>query len=316
MDQQNLPHNKQILHPAALGWTGWKRILPRITHNLFAGSTTLMAAGCAFYSTLSLFPAISALISIYGLSFDVRTITPQMMVLQHLLPTPAFTLIQDRVQTLVNEPHTSLTFNLVISLIVALWSASAATRSVIYALNITYNTHETRNFVVFHIIAFFLTLAVVIGAVLTIALMVAAPLLFHMISELHIPVGIPIDALSLLRHLTHWTSFIVLFIFETLVLSGLYNFGPNRPRRTSWCWTMPGAILATLIWILTSQVFSYYVAHLADYDMTYGPLGTVIAIMMWFFVTAWVVLMGAEINANMENYALNNTLPNRIGYRP
>lgn len=311
MDQEKLSQNKQFLHPKALCWRDWKIILPRVTHNLFSGSTTLMAAGCAFYCTLALFPAISALISIYGLAFNIRTITPQMIVLQNLLPAPAFTLIQERVQTLVNEPHTSLTFNLVLSLIIALWSASAATRSLIYALNSTYKTDETRNFFIFHITAFFLTFIVVIGAVLTIALMVAAPLLFHMISELHIPVGIPIDAISLLTHLTHWSSFIVLFIFETLVLSGLYNFGPNRPRRNSWCWTMPGAILATLIWILTSQVFSYYVAHLADYNSTYGPLGTVIAIMMWFFITAWVVLMGAEINVNIESYTHNKPLPSR-----
>ena len=304
MDQEKLSQNKQILHPKALCWRDWKIILSRITHNLFSGSTTLMAAGCAFYCTLSLFPAISALISIYGLAFDIRTITPQMIVLQSLLPAPAFTLIQERVQTLVNEPHTSLTFNLVLSLIIALWSASAATRSLIYALNITYNTNETRNFFIFHITAFFLTFIVVTGAVLSIALMVAAPLLFHMMSQLHIPIG----ALSLL---THWSSFIVLFTFETLVLSGLYNFGPNHIKRISWRWSLPGAFLTSLIWFLTSQIFSYYVAHLADYNSTYGPLGTVIAIMMWFFITAWVVLMGAEINVNIEYYTHNKSLPSR-----
>lgn len=304
MDPKNLFQNKKILHPKALCWKNWKIILFHITHNLFSGSTTLMAAGCAFYCTLSLFPSISALISIYGLAFDIHTITPQMTVLQNLLPAPAFTLIRERVQTLVNEPHTSLTFNLILSLIIALWSASAATRSLIYALNITYNTHETRNFFVFHITAFFLTFIVIIGAVLSIALMVAAPLLFHMMSQLHIPIG----ALSLL---TRWSSFIVLFIFEILVLSGLYNFGPNHIERTSWRWSLPGAFLASLIWFLTSQIFSYYVAHLADYNITYGPLGAVIAIMMWFFITAWIVLMGAEINVNMESYAHHKLLPRR-----
>lgn len=287
-----------VSHPTALRWADWKIILHRAIRSLFVGPTTLVAAGCAFYSTLSLFPAISALISIYGLAFDVNTVAPQMDVLHHLLPPSAFRLIQDRVQTLVAEPHASLTLNLIISLTVALWSASAATRSIIYALNMAYDTRETRNFIIFHITAFSLTLFAVLGAALTIALMVAVPLLFSMAVWLHIPT--PPGALNFLAR---WSGPIVMFTFEILALSGLYRFGPDRKSKTRWRWVLPGALLSTVMWILASQAFSYYVAHLASYNATYGPLGAVIAIMMWFFVTAWVVLMGAEINAEMEGYA-------------
>ncbi|KXV75399.1 trehalose-binding protein, partial [Acetobacter malorum] len=113
--------------PSALRWQDWKTIFTLTFKSLISGPTTLVAAGCAFYTTLSLFPAISSLISIYGLAFDVQTVTPQLEVLRNLLPPGAYALIYDRIQTLVAEPHSSLTVNLVISLSVALWSASAAT---------------------------------------------------------------------------------------------------------------------------------------------------------------------------------------------
>lgn len=285
--------------PLALHWADWRRIITRTTRSLVAGPSTLVAAGCAFYSTLSLFPAISALISIYGLAFDVQTVAPQMAALRPLLPPSVFLLIQNRVQVLIDEPHASLTLNLIISLTVALWSASAATRSIISALNMAYNAREDRNFFVFQATAFALTLFSILGAVLTIALMVAIPLLLHLSSWLHIPA--PPGSTYVLTTLS---GPFALFTFEILALSALYRYGPSRHQRTRWRWVIPGALLATFVLIPASQLFSYYVAHLASYNTSYGPLGAFIIIMMWLFVTAWVVLMGAELNAEMESYAL------------
>ncbi|MBO1324684.1 YihY/virulence factor BrkB family protein [Acetobacter sp. TBRC 12305] len=296
-DGQGRQAPEPLAHPARLRLGDWKIILRRTLKSLIFGPTTLVAAGCAFYSTLSLFPAISSLISIYGLAFDVQTVAPQMDTLRHLLPPTAFALIYDRVQTLVAEPHTSLTMNLIVSLTVALWSASAATRSIISALNMAYNVHESRNFFVFQITAFALTLSAVLGAALTIALMVAIPLLLSLPALLHIPT--PPGSVEFIGR---WSGSAVMFSFEILALSALYRYGPDRKRRTHWRWVLPGTVAATLAWILSSQLFSYYVAHLASYNATYGSLGAVIATMMWFFVTAWVVLMGAELNAEMESY--------------
>ncbi|BAU39595.1 t-RNA-processing ribonuclease BN [Acetobacter pasteurianus NBRC 101655] len=284
--------------PSELGRKDWKIILQRTVKSLISGPTTLVAAGCAFYTTLSLFPAISSLISIYGLAFDVQTVAPQMEVLRSLLPPNAFNLLYDRVQTLVAEPPSSLTFNLIISVSVALWSASAATRSIIAALNIAYNTRENRNFFIFQITAFALTLCGILGAVLTLALMVAMPLLLNLPALLHIP-----TPPGSIEFMARWSGPVVMFTFETLALSALYRFGPNRHISTQWRWVLPGAVCSTLTWIAASLGFSYYVAHIASYSATYGPLGAFIAIMMWFFVTAWVVLMGAELNAEMESYA-------------
>lgn len=189
--------------------------------------------------------------------------------------------------------------NLIISLTVALWSASAATRSILSALNIAYNTRENRNFLVFQATAFAMTLSGILGAVLTLALLVAMPLLLALPAILHIP-----TPPGSIEFLARWSGPVVMFTFETLALSALYRFGPDRKRHTQWRWVLPGALTSTITWIGASLGFSYYVAHLASYSATYGPLGAFIAIMMWFFVTAWVVLMGAELNAQMEGYAL------------
>lgn len=289
---------KTFSSPAELGREDWKTILLRTIKSLFSGPTTLVAAGCAFYTTLSLFPAISSLISIYGLAFDVQTVTPQLEVLRNLLPPGAYALIYDRIQTLVAEPPSSLTLNLVVSLSVALWSASAATRSILSALNIAYNTKEGRSFVVFQITALAMTLSAVLGAALTLAIMVALPLFLNLPAWLHIP-----TPPGSIEFAARWSGPVVMFSFQILATSALYRFGPDRHHPTNWRWVLPGALFATLTWIITAMGFSYYVAHIASYNATYGPLGAVIAIMMWFFVSAWVVLMGAELSAEMESYA-------------
>lgn len=298
------PARLRFASPWAMSSKDWQTITSNTAKNLVFGPTTLVAAGCAFYTTLSLFPAISALISIYGLAFDVQTVAPQMDILRNLLPPSAFNLLYDRVQTLVAEPPSSLTMNLIISLTVALWSASAATRSILSALNIAYNTRENRNFLVFQATAFAMTLSGILGAVLTLALLVAMPLLLALPAILHIP-----TPPGSIEFLARWSGPVVMFTFETLALSALYRFGPDRKRHTQWRWVLPGALASTITWIMASLGFSYYVAHLASYNATYGPLGAFIAIMMWFFVTAWVVLMGAELNAQMEGYALGLIQP-------
>lgn len=284
--------------PSELKRSDWKSIFIQTAKSLISGPTTLVAAGCAFYTTLSLFPAISSLISIYGLAFDVQTVTPQLEVLRNLLPPSAYALIYDRIQTLVAEPHSSLTLNLVISLSVALWSASAATRSILAALNIAYNTKESRSFLVFQVTALGMTLSAVLGAALTLALMVALPLLLNLPAWLHIP-----TPPGSIEFAARWSGPVIMFTFQILATSVLYRFGPDRHHPALWRWVMPGALFATISWILSASGFSYYVAHIASYNATYGPLGAVIAIMMWFFVSAWVVLMGAELNAEMESYA-------------
>ncbi len=274
--------------PTAIPWRGWWAVTRRVIREISSDRISLVAAGCAFYATLALFPAISMLVSIYGLVFDPSSVEPQLNVLSGLLPPAAFQLIQDRVQTLVSQPAKTLGIGLLVSALVALWSAGSGTKSMLSALNIAYEETEKRGFIRFQLTAFTITLLTILGAVLGLALLLGLPAVFSFIG------------------LSDWTkgliriaSFVLLLVFVLASLSVLYRYGPSR-RPAHWHWVTPGSIVATVLWLVASVLFSIYVGRFASYSATYGPIGAVVAVMMWFYVTVYVVLVGAELNAELE----------------
>jgi membrane protein len=274
--------------PYQIPWAGWKRVLRRTVTEVITDRISLVAAGCAFYATLALFPAISMIISIYGLVFDPATVEPQLDQLRDLLPPSAFSLISDRVHVLVSKPQGDLTFSLLVSVGIALWSSATGTKSILGALNLAYEEREQRGFVRFQLTALGLTLAGMVAAAAGIGVLVLLPAVESFL-------GISAGA----KFLARVASMGVLVVFVMFALSLLYRFGPSR-QSPSWHWVTPGSAVATLLWLVASALFSYYVGHLASYDATYGPLGAVVGVMMWFWVTAFVVLAGAELNAELE----------------
>ena len=292
--------------PIDIPWRGWKRVLRRTWREIISDRVSLVAAGCAFYATLALFPAISMLISFYGLMFDPATVEPQLATLQDLLPPSAFQLISERVHELVTKPQATLTARLLVSTGVALWSSATGTKSIIAALNLAYEERERRSFLRYQIIAFVMTLMALLGAVLGLGIIVALPPALAAL-------GFEGNSATLVR--TAGLLLLVAFVMGSLSL--LYRFGPCRAA-ARWHWITPGSILATVLWLLASALFSFYVGHLASYDVTYGPLGAVVGVMMWFFVTAYVVLLGAELNAELELQTASDSTdgpPRPIGSR-
>ncbi len=293
---------RQAMRPQEIPWAGWKRVLRRTGNEIITDRVSLVAAGCAFYATLALFPTITMIISIYGLVFDPTTVEPQLSALRDLLPPSAYHLISDRVHVLVSKPPGALTFSLLVSVGIALWSSATGTKSILGALNLAYEEREKRSFISFQLIALGMTLGGMVAAAVGIALLVLLPAVLNF-------VGISAGAVVLVR----LASFAMLIFFVLLALSMLYRFGPSR-RSAAWSWVTPGALVATLLWLAASVLFSYYVGHLASYDATYGPLGAVIGVMMWFYVSAFVVLVGAELNAELELQTVRDSTgePERI----
>ena len=299
--------------PLHIPWAGWKRVIRRTVSEMISDRIGLAAAGCAFYATLALFPAISTLVSLYGLAFDPNTVEPQLRVLRDLLPRPAFQLISERVHTLVTQPRGTLTIGLIVGLLITLWSASAATKSMIAALNIAYEEQETRSLLRYHATALSMTLCGITGAAMAVALLVFLPAVLDFIPS-HFGFRAVEEGTQRLIQLG---GPVVMLLFVGAAFSLLYRFGPSR-RGAGWQWVTPGSLLATVLWLLASVAFSFYVGHFASYDATYGPLGAVVGIMMWFFVTAYVVLLGAELNAELElQTAMDSTTgqPRPIGRR-
>lgn len=274
--------------PADIPWRGWKAVLRRVGIEMLTDRVSLVAAGCAFYATLALFPAMSMLISIYGLLLDPATVEPQLEVLRDLLPPTAWTLISERVHLLVGRPPASLGMNLLFSTAVAFWSSATGTKAIIAALNLAYEEKERRGVLRFQLIAFTITLIAIVSAVIGLALLVGLPAFIE-------GLGIASHQRTLIR----MSSFGLLVLALLVGLSLLYRYGPSR-ERPRWHWVTPGSLVATVLWVLVSALFSFYVAEFATYDATYGPLGTVVAVMMWFFVTVYAVLLGAELNAELE----------------
>jgi membrane protein len=248
---------------------------------------SLVAAGCAFYATLALFPTITMLISLYGLVFNPDTVQPQLRYLQQFMPPAAFSLISDRIQSLVTAPARGLGIGFLISLMISLWSSSTGTKSVLNALTLAYNQTETRGIIKFQVVALGMTLVAVIGAALAIGILVFIPVVVAF-------VGLSGYAKLLVGAL----SFAAMIAFVVVALGLLYRFGPAGDGRTFYA---PGAALATVLWLLGSWAFGLYVGHFAAYSATYGPLAALIGLMMWFYLTAYIVLLGAEVNAALDH---------------
>lgn len=274
--------------PAEIPWPGWKAVLRRVAVEMMTDHVAVVAAGCAFYATLALFPAISMLISIYGLAFDPVTVEPQLVVLRDLLPPAAYTLIEQRVHMLVTRPPGTLGWGLVVSTAVALWSAAAGTKGILTALNIAYEEVDRRSFLHYQLVAFSITLLSIVGAVLGLAILVGVPAVLAFI-------GVSANQEMLIR----LAGFGLLVLFVLMSLSFLYRYGPCRAQ-ARWRWVTPGSLVATVLWVAASAVFSIYVGRFASYDAAYGPLAAVAGVMMWFWVTIYVVLLGAELNAELE----------------
>lgn len=249
---------------------------------------SLAAAGCAFYATLSLFPAISMLISVYGLLFDTGSVVPQLEVLRDLLPPPAYMLIEDRVMQLVAQPGGHLTMGLGIAFLVSFWSSASASKAVLSAMNVAYDTTERRSFFRFQLIGLAMTLSAVVCVVLAVAVLLVLPrlILFS---------GLSAFGAALIQI----ASFGLVIGFFALGLGWLYAHGPSR-RPPPGARVVPGTALATLLWLLSSYLLSLYVGKLANFDATYGSIGAVVGIMLWFYVSAYAALLGAELNAQME----------------
>jgi len=292
---------RTVRNLVAIPWRGWMHVLLRTWQEISSDRISLVAAGCAFWATLALFPAISMLISFYGLLFDPASVEPQLEVLRDLLPSAAFSLIAERVHTLVSHGRGELGVSLLIGTALTLWSASSGTKSMLSALNMAYNAQEQRGFLRFQAIGLLMTLGAVVAAIVAVALLVLLPVAIDFLG---------LDAYA--RVLLRLGSFGVLVVFVGLALSLLYRFGPSR-EGVRWHWITTGSLVATLLWLAASAVLSLYVAHVASYDATYGPLGAVVGVMMWFWVSAYAVLLGAELNAEIELQTAGESGPDFSG---
>ena len=244
-----------------------------------------------------MFPALAALVSIYGLLFDPTQVERQVASLSSILPQETAQMIGDELHKLVTAPQGSLSISAGIALLLALWSASRGLSGLISAFNIAYEQKETRSFFKLNFIAIGLTVLMLLGGTVIIALIGVLPAMIGFLG---------LGSLAKWLLVLQWPLLIVVVMVGLAVL---YRYAPNRqiPR---WQWVSPGAIVATLLWILGSLAFSVYVSHFNSYDKTYGSLGGVIVMLTWLYLSSFVTLFGAVINAQAE---LQTTADSTVG---
>jgi membrane protein len=283
---------------------GWLQVVQRVWTESGRDNLSVVSAGCAFYALFAIFPALSALISLYGLTADPTTVEQQFGMLAEVLPAQAYDIVIQQIQRIAEASGQSLGWSLGVSLALAFWSATAGTQALFAALNIAYEETERRSLFQFYLSAFTFTLAGILGGVIMMLAIVYVPIWFALFGYS--------DAFELLVKIGRW-PFLALLVL--CLLSPLYRYGPCR-RTAKWHWVTVGSVFATAVWLIASAAFSYYVSNFAHYDRFYGSLGAVIILLFWLYISFYIVLLGAETELELQT-AMDTTSgpPRPLGER-
>jgi membrane protein len=286
---------RHATQPRDIPAKGWRQIALRVKDELSTDNISIIAAGIAFYGLLAIFPAIAALVSIYGLIANPANIENHLSALSSVMPAQAWDILNQQLNKVASGATGRLTFGFLLGLGLALWSATSGIKTLMTALNITYDEEETRGFIKFNAIALLMTLGAILFAIVAIGLVIVLPALFAAIG-----LGQTMESLlSILR----WP---LLALAVVLVLAVVYRYAPDRDK-PKWRWVSWGSVVATVLWIVASVLFSFYVSNFGSYNETYGSLGAVVILLMWFYISAYLVLLGAELNAEMEHQTTEDT---------
>jgi len=279
---------REATTPSAIPWRGWKDILWRVWSEIGEDRIMLVAAGVTFYLLLALFPALAAFVSLYGFVADPKTIADQVAYLGGVLPSGGLDMIRGQLQALANASGKALSFGFVVGFLVALWSANSGIKAIFEAMNVAYEEEEKRSFIWLNLLSLAFTLGAMVVGILMVVIVGVVP---AVLAFLHLG-GLTEVLVRVLR----WP---LLLIAVAVVISIIYRYGPSR-ERAQWRWINWGAAGAAVVWLVASVLFSWYLQNFANYNATYGSIGAIVILLFYFYLSASVLLLGAEINAVIE----------------
>ena len=285
--------------PTEIPAKGWKEVLWRVYAEINDDRVMLIAAGVTYYLLLAFVPGLTAFLSLYGLVADRGTVAEHVGMLQGFVPSGALDILNEQLTRLTAEGETTLGLTLLISLAIALWSANAGMKSLFEAMNIAYHEVETRSFIKLNAI----TLMFTVGAIVVMGLMLGVLIVLPTVLGY---VGIGEGAEWLIRI----AGFVVLLGVLSLGVAALYRWAADR-ESPKWRWITPGAILALVATIIVSALFSWYAANFGSYNATYGSLGAVIGFMTWIWLTSILLIVGGELNSELEHQTARDTTTGR-----
>lgn len=291
--------------PSEIPARGWKDVLTRVYDDINQHRILAIAAGVTFYVLLAIFPAIAALVALYGLFANPETISGHIQALSGFLPGGAVSVVSDQVNRLVAKGGANLGLASAIGLLVSLWSANAGMKAIFDALNVVYQEEEKRGFFKLNAISLLFTIVGIAVVALSFGAMVILPRALE---------GVGLQGIDAWVSALRWPA---MLIVTALAISVIYRFGPSRGR-ARWKWVSWGAAFASICWLGASALFSWYAANLGNFNETYGSLGAAIGFMLWLWVSTIVLLFGAELDAEMEHQTAKDTTtgaPRPLGER-
>ena len=299
-------HGRRARSPFEIPWKGWKDIFWRTYQRIDEDRLLATAGGVVFFGLLAIFPAVTALVSSYGLFADPKTISANLQTLATMLPEGSFQIVEDQVARVVSHGNTTLGATFLLGLLLAIWSANAGVKAIFDALNVAYEEREKRSFIKLNMVSLAFTVGGIVALLVMVGVVVAFPLALN-----HL--GMAPES-KLIVALARWP---LMFLILLVALAILYRFAPSRdaPR---WQWLSLGALIAAILWIAGSALLSWYLSEFANYNATYGSLGAAIGLMMWMWMSAIVIMFGAELNSEIERQTLRDTTegqPKPLGTR-
>ncbi|MFT3724917.1 MAG: YihY/virulence factor BrkB family protein [Hyphomonadaceae bacterium] len=283
-----------VASPFAIRVKDWRAILVRVWERAMGDNIGLLSAGIGFYAFLSIFPAIAAGLMIWGLFTDMTSLGQQLQTIRDFAPD-AFGLIADQMVVIANQDDGGLTLGLVISALLALWGSNGATSALVQAMNMAYHEKEKRNFLHLTALTLGFTFCGIIFVMISMAAIAAVP---PILKSLYL--GALLDAVI---GTVRWLMMIGLFMIACAII---YRIAPSRTR-ARWRWIVPGAFAAGVIWLIASIAFSTYLENFNAYNATFGSLGAVAALLMWFWLSAYAICLGAELNSQLELFTTKDT---------
>ena len=275
--------------PLEIPWRGWRDILLRTYEEFFEDRMQLVAAGVVFFLLLATFPAITAFVSLYALFADARTIHDALEAAAGVMPGDAFELLRTEVDRIAAKSTGSLGLTSAFGILFALWSSNAGTKALFDGINIAYDEPEKRGFIRLNLVSLAFTIGAIVFLLVAVAAVIVTPIVLGSLGFLDTGVRL----IALLR----WP---ILFVLAVAGLSVLYRYGPSRTQ-AKWRWLTVGSAVAAILWLVASVLYSTYLTFFADYTATYGSLGALIGLMMWLWLSVIAVLVGAELDSEMEH---------------
>ena len=279
---------RQAEKPRQIPGSGWRDIILRVKAQIPRDNIDIVAAGIAFYSFLALFPALIATIMIYGLLVDPTNVEQQLQALTSILPSQARELIGQQLSTIVGQSPDALGWGGLLSILFALWSANKGMKALFTGVGIAYDEEDQRGFIKQNLLTLLFTFGAVIVAIVSASLIVAFPVV---IDQLGLPAMLETAA-----QLGRW---LILLLLILVSVSLVYRYAPDRAK-PKFRWVSWGSAIATALWLIGSWAFSFYVSHFGNYNATYGSIAAVVIVLLWLMLTNFFILLGAEINSEME----------------